>query len=90
MTATTAGDEAGTGLSRSNTERQIEALRRKIRRQHRWRAQVWADCEIRIRAMNSKLQDLGRPPQVLAEYDFESDPGLVALALAGDADEADE
>lgn len=90
MTATTAGDEAGASLSRSNTERQVEALRRRIRRQHRWRAQVWADCEIRIRAMNGKLQDLGRPPQGLAEYDFDSDRGLVALAQAGADDDPDD
>ncbi len=87
--AVTTGDES-VPLSQSNTERRVAALRRKIRRQHRWRAQVWADCEIRINSMQDQLTALGSNQIPLDEYDFEDQTALRELAQAGDTDEQED
>lgn len=87
--AVTTGDESAPGLSESNTARRTAALRRKIRRQHRWRAQVWAECEIRINGMQDQLTALGAAQLELEEYDFLDPDALAVLAQAGDTDEPD-
>ncbi len=74
----------------SNASRRVAALRRKIKRQHRWRAQVWADCELRIRQMQTQLELHESPPQEIDHFDFTDEATLVSLAKSGDEDESDD
>lgn len=72
----------------SNVQRQADALERKINRQHRWRTQVWASCELRIRTMQGQLVDLGFEAVAIAGIDFSelSIDELTRLADAGSDD----
>ncbi len=87
--AANVGDEDGV-LRISNADRRIAALRRKIKRQHRWRAQVWADCELRIRQMQTQLELYEAPAQEIDHFDFTDETVLVSLAKSGDEDESDD
>lgn len=48
-----------TPTANGNDQRKAEALVRKIRRQDKWRVQVWAQCEQRIREANAELEAIG-------------------------------
>lgn len=71
------------GLSVSNAQRQADALERRIKRQHGWRSQVWAECELRILDMQSQLTTLGYQQIELEEPDFTDPEQLAALAKSG-------
>lgn len=71
----------------TNQERQASALRRRINRQHRWRQQVAAECELRIRAMQVQLDELGAERLDLEFVDVNSAEVADLLALSSSADE---
>lgn len=83
--AVTTGDESA--LSQSNTERRVQALRRKIARQGSWRLRVWAQCEQRIRNMQNELEKLGVDPVDLEYVDFPAMTDDEVNRMAADDDD---
>lgn len=72
----------------SNEKRRADALGRKISRQDKWRTQVWAECELRIREMQAARVELGEAPIEIEEIAFSAIPEdeLRALTKAGSED----
>lgn len=53
-----------------NIDMKRAALMKKAAKAHDWRTQVWAQCELRLRAINAELQVLGVEPFEPYETDF--------------------
>lgn len=60
----------------SNNDRKRRKLEKQAVRAHEWRVQVWAQCEIKIRAANAELAVLGGEPIQTWEPDFTSEENL--------------
>jgi predicted acetyltransferase len=71
------------GLSESNAQRQADALERRIKRQDKWRKQVWAECQLRILDMQNQLTALGYEQIEIEEADFTDEATLRELAKSG-------
>jgi hypothetical protein len=63
-------------LKESNDDRKRDKLRRQAIRAHEWRVQVWAQCELKIRAANASLEALGTTPVEPFKPKFEDDAML--------------
>jgi hypothetical protein len=53
-----------------------EKLKKKIQRQHDWRVQVWAQCELRIREAQAELEALGLDPIQTFDPQFDDEEML--------------
>lgn len=63
-------------LKESNEDRKKDKLRRQVQRAHDWRVQVWAQCELKIRAANASLAALGTEEVEPFEPEFDNDEML--------------
>lgn len=75
-TETTEEESEAVQTKESNTDRRRDALLKKLRKAHDWRVQVWAQSELRIRAMNAELVEMGLEPFSPYEAQFGDDDML--------------
>lgn len=86
---TLAGNIKPTVALDRNDQLRADALERKILRQHKWRTQVAAECELRIREMQEQRNALGDVEPIDIEvFEFRTltEEGLRALTSAGSDD----
>lgn len=71
-----------------NLQRRIEALQRRIEKDHDYRVRIWAQSTIRIRGREAELAELGAEVPPLFTPDFDDDALLFQYAAQKDADAA--
>lgn len=63
-------------MAETNESRKAQGLLKKAEKAHAWRTQVFAQCELRIRAINAELAVLGQEEYEPWKPDFDDDDTL--------------